>query len=61
MSMKKMKIKYFSWCLVGVLALTCGCSDWLDVNPRTEIKEKDIYTNEASFKNVMNEIGRAHV
>lgn len=56
MSMKKMKIKYFGWCLVGVLALTCGCSDWLDVNPRTEIKEKDIYTNEASFKNVMNGI-----
>lgn len=54
--MKRMKTKYFGWWLVGVLALTCSCSDWLDVNPRTEIKEKDIYTGETSFKNVMNGI-----
>lgn len=42
--------------LAGVLALTCSCSDWLDVTPRSELKEDNIYSNEKSFQNVMNGI-----
>lgn len=54
--MKTMKKRYFNWLLVGMLALTCGCNDWLDVNPRTEMKEEDMYQSEKGFKNVMNGI-----
>lgn len=49
-----MKKKYFIWFLAGLLALNCSCNDWLDVNPRTEMKEKDMYQSEKGFKNVMN-------
>lgn len=49
-------MKYLNWILAGILALTCSCSDWLDVNPRTEIKETDVYASEKSFKSVMNGI-----
>ena len=51
-----MKKKYFIWLLVGFLGLNCSCSDWLDVNPRTEMKEEDMYQSEKGFKNVMNGI-----
>lgn len=34
--------------------LNCSCNDWLDVNPRTEMKEEDMYHSEKGFKNVMN-------
>lgn len=33
-----------------------SCNDWLDVNPRTEMKEEDMYQSEKGFKNVMNGI-----
>lgn len=36
--------------------LNYGCNDWLDVNPRTEMKEEDMYQSEKGFKNVMNGI-----
>lgn len=51
-----MKKKYFIWFLVGFLVLNCSCNDWLDVNPRTEMKEEDMYQSEKGFKNVMNGI-----
>ncbi|MCB6974846.1 MULTISPECIES: RagB/SusD family nutrient uptake outer membrane protein [Butyricimonas] len=51
-----MKKRYFIGLLVGFLVLHCGCSDWLDVNPRTEMKEEDMYQSEKGFKNVMNGI-----
>ena len=51
-----MKKKYFIWLLVGLLGLNCSCNDWLDVNPRTEMKEEDMYQSEKGFKNVMNGI-----
>ena len=54
--MKKMKMRYWGWVLAGVLILTVSCSDWLDVNPRTEMKENDIYTSEKGFQNIMNGI-----
>lgn len=56
MYMENTGIKYFGGLLTGLLLLVYGCSDWLDVNPRTEIKENDIYAGEAGFKNVMNGI-----
>ena len=51
-----MKKRYMIGLLAGLLTLNSGCNDWLDVNPRTEMKEKDIYQDEKGFKNVMNGI-----
>ena len=54
--MKKIKITYLKSFLAALLLSAYGCNDWLDVNPRTEIKEPDIYSGETGFKNVMNGI-----
>lgn len=51
-----MKSKFFIGLIIGVLALNSSCNDWLDVNPRTEMKEKDMYQSEKGFKSVMNGI-----
>lgn len=51
-----MKKRYLIGVLAGLLALGSSCSDWLDVNPRTEMKEEDMYQSEKGFKNVMNGI-----
>ena len=51
-----MKKRYFIWFLTGFLMLNCSCNDWLDVNPRTEMKEEDMYQSEKGFKKVMNGI-----
>lgn len=40
--------------LVGLIVLFSGCGDWLDVNPRTEMKEEDMFQSEKGFQNVMN-------
>ena len=56
MIMKKIKITYLKSFLAALLLSAYGCNDWLDVNPRTEIKEPDIYSGETGFKNVMNGI-----
>ncbi len=50
MRFMKTIIKYIAICLsVGCL----GCSDWLDVRPKTEVKEEDMYATENGFKNVL--------
>lgn len=47
--MKKI-VKY-----VTIIALSAclGCSDWLDVNPRTEVKEDQLYETEDGFKSAL--------
>lgn len=39
---------------VTLLAVCAGCSDWLDVRPRTEVQEDDIYNSEDGFRSVLN-------
>ncbi|MFR3332056.1 MAG: RagB/SusD family nutrient uptake outer membrane protein [Odoribacter splanchnicus] len=43
-------LKYMT---IGLLIVCLGCSDWLDVRPRTEMKEEDMYATEEGFKNVL--------
>lgn len=45
----KRKLSY----IVVLLVLCSACSDWLDVRPRTEMKEEDMYAVEEGFKNAM--------
>lgn len=50
-----MKIRNILFIIIALPLLT-ACESWLDVQPRTEIKENDIYLNETGFKEVMNGI-----
>ncbi|WP_237567045.1 RagB/SusD family nutrient uptake outer membrane protein [Odoribacter sp. Z80] len=42
---------YMSWVLAGLLLV--ACEDWLDVQPKTSIQEKELYRSESGFKDVL--------
>lgn len=46
-------MKRLNYILITLALLCTACSDWLDVQPRTEIKEEDIYAGEKGFKSVL--------
>ncbi|WP_292265418.1 RagB/SusD family nutrient uptake outer membrane protein [Butyricimonas sp.] len=46
----KIKCIYIGWLLLFVVT---GCSDWLDVRPRKEMKEEDMFAHEDGFKNAL--------
>ena len=37
-----------------VLTICSSCNDWLDVNPRSQIKGEELYTSEDGFKKALN-------
>lgn len=43
---------------VGCAMTLASCDDWLDVKPKTNVEEEELFKNEQGFKE---EIGRAHV
>ena len=45
--MKYRIVKYIG--LAGVLLLG-GCSDWLDVDPKSQIKQEALFESEAGFR-----------
>ena len=45
--------KKYACILLLLLAIGSGCSDWLDVRPRNEMKEEDMYANEEGFKSAL--------
>lgn len=44
------KLYYLAACL---LALCTSCSDWLDVKPKTNVEEEDLFKNEQGFKEAL--------
>ena len=48
-----MKNRYLILLLI-VSGLSQACSDWLDVRPRSEMKEDDLFAVEEGFKNALN-------
>ena len=42
-------IRKHIYVLVGLLTLFTSCESWFDVDPRTEIKEKDLFKDENGF------------
>lgn len=47
-------MKRFTGYITGILLIACiGCSDWLDVNPRMEVREEQQFDSEEGFKNVL--------
>lgn len=39
--------------LLAFMAVFSACSDWLDVNPKTEVKSKELFTSEDGFKSAL--------
>ena len=57
-----MKKIYRLLLLVTIMPVFAGCDNWLDVSPKTEVKETDLFSKESGFKTaLLGEIGRAHV
>ena len=48
--MKYRIVKYIG--LAGVLLLG-GCSDWLDVDPKSQIKQEALFESEAGFRDAL--------
>jgi hypothetical protein len=49
-----MKSKYLIITIITALLTFNSCSDWLDVNPRSEIKETVLLLSESGYKNALN-------
>jgi hypothetical protein len=49
-----MKSKYITYLLIPVLfVLGSGCKKWLDIQPKTDIREKELFTTESGFKDAL--------
>lgn len=49
-----MIMKKITGYMVCMMLVACmGCSDWLDVNPRMEVREQQQFSSEEGFKNVL--------
>lgn len=39
--------------IIVIMLLLFGCNDWLDVSPKTEVKETDLFSKESGFKTAL--------
>ena len=47
------KTIYSMLLLLGAASSLTSCSDWLDVSPKTEVREGDLFSSEAGYRNAM--------
>src|SRR5436190_20992130 len=47
------RIVYIPIALVAILFVSTGCKKWLDVSPKTEIRESILFSDEQGFKDAM--------
>ena len=48
-----MKKIYRLLLLVTIMPVFAGCDNWLDVSPKTEVKETDLFSKESGFKTAL--------
>lgn len=48
-----MKKRYFTLLFLGIALLCSACENWLDVSPKTEVKETDLFARESGFKTAL--------
>ena len=46
-------MKRLYYILLGLTTLFCSCNDWLDITPKTNVEEKDLFKNEQGFKEAL--------
>lgn len=39
--------------ITGIMLLSVACSDWLDVNPKTDVKSEEMFKDESGFKSAL--------
>ena len=44
------KLRYMMLCL-SLFAF--GCNDWLDVQPKSQVKEEDLFSSESGFRDAL--------
>ena len=49
MNMKRIGV----YILTGLLFLCLGCNDWLDVRPKSQVKESDLFESESGFRDAL--------
>ena len=47
------KTIYSIMLLIGSAFALTSCSDWLDVSPKTEVREGELFSTEAGYRNAM--------
>ena len=45
--------KIFGYAALLVCLFCAGCCDWLDVRPKSQVKEEDLFTSEAGFRDAL--------
>ena len=45
------RILKYGW-LIGALALA-GCNDWLDVNPKSQVKQEALFSSESGYQDAL--------
>ena len=45
--------KILSIGILGIMLLSTACSDWIDVNPKTDVKSKELFAEESGFKSAL--------
>ena len=45
--------KTIYYIMIGCLLLGTGCSDWLSVNPKDKVEQKEMFSDENGFKNAL--------
>ena len=46
-------MKTYQYIILGLATLFCSCNDWLDVNPKTNVDEAELFKNEQGFKEAL--------
>ena len=45
--------KFTKILLIGCLLVTVSCNNWLDVDPKSQVKDKDLFASEMGFKEAL--------
>lgn len=50
----KIRNKYIASIVLGAMVFCCSsCSDWFDVNPKSQVKEEALFDNESGFRDAL--------
>ena len=47
---RKIEISFMSFCLLALLTVLVSCEDWLDVRPKSQVKEEIFFDSEDGFR-----------
>ena len=47
---RKIEISFMSYCLLALLTVLVSCEDWLDVRPKSQVKEEIFFESEDGFR-----------